>query len=98
MTNVPWPSLSRKAARDRKSTRLNSSHRCISYAVFCLKKKKRTQRYETLARRSVGARMLLVTATPMCNSACERLALIDLIVSGDAVASSCVTYIDVGCE
>src|SRR5437763_3538405 len=27
---------------DRKSTRLNSSHRCISYAVFCLKKKTRT--------------------------------------------------------
>src|SRR5437762_5654654 len=29
--------------RDRKSTRLNSSHRCISYAVFCLKKKKKTR-------------------------------------------------------
>src|SRR5207248_11127463 len=29
--------------RDRKSTRLNSSHRTISYAVFCLKKKKKTQ-------------------------------------------------------
>src|SRR5437764_10958502 len=28
-----------KFAEDRKSTRLNSSHRCISYAVFCLKKK-----------------------------------------------------------
>src|SRR5437764_15457466 len=28
--------------QDRKSTRLNSSHRCISYAVFCLKKKKIT--------------------------------------------------------
>src|SRR5437867_8680267 len=28
-------------SRDRKSTRLNSSHRTISYAVFCLKKKKR---------------------------------------------------------
>src|SRR5437762_4860038 len=27
--------------QDRKSTRLNSSHRCISYAVFCLKKKKK---------------------------------------------------------
>src|SRR5436189_2844660 len=27
------------AEEDRKSTRLNSSHRCISYAVFCLKKK-----------------------------------------------------------
>src|SRR5437879_8111526 len=26
---------------DRKSTRLNSSHRCISYAVFCLKKKRK---------------------------------------------------------
>src|SRR5437763_5801257 len=29
-----------QAKTDRKSTRLNSSHRCISYAVFCLKKKK----------------------------------------------------------
>src|SRR3712207_8458440 len=28
--------------RDRKSTRLNSSHANISYAVFCLKKKKKT--------------------------------------------------------
>src|SRR5438552_6046704 len=30
-------------ARDRKSTRLNSSHQIISYAVFCLKKKKKTR-------------------------------------------------------
>src|SRR5690348_17911423 len=30
-----------RAAGDRKSTRLNSSHPSISYAVFCLKKKKR---------------------------------------------------------
>src|SRR5207244_12161373 len=29
------------ALRDRKSTRLNSSHQIISYAVFCLKKKKK---------------------------------------------------------
>src|SRR5436189_4399945 len=35
----PLPSASRPSPpRDRKSTRLNSSHRCISYAVFCLKK------------------------------------------------------------
>src|SRR5437867_2807698 len=34
--------LSRCRARDRKSTRLNSSHRTISYAVFCLKKKTTT--------------------------------------------------------
>src|SRR5256885_14977329 len=31
------------APTDRKSTRLNSSHLVISYAVFCLKKKKKTQ-------------------------------------------------------
>src|SRR5437762_6822226 len=35
-------------AADRKSTRLNSSHRCISYAVFCLKKK--TIAYESPVR------------------------------------------------
>src|SRR5438132_12798432 len=33
----PWPRAFRQ--RDRKSTRLNSSHTVISYAVFCLKKK-----------------------------------------------------------
>src|SRR2546430_9555709 len=31
----------RRVSRDRKSTRLNSSHSQISYAVFCLKKKKK---------------------------------------------------------
>src|SRR5256885_6875194 len=35
---------SRNAAQDRKSTRLNSSHLVISYAVFCLKKKRNTRR------------------------------------------------------
>src|SRR5205809_4110246 len=34
------------AAPDRKSTRLNSSHGYISYAVFCLKKKRRFLRYD----------------------------------------------------
>src|SRR5437762_7981796 len=47
--SVPWRRFSSEfffissvwpAPTDRKSTRLNSSHRCISYAVFCLKKKK----------------------------------------------------------
>src|SRR5258708_31640691 len=32
---------SQPSSRDRKSTRLNSSHQIISYAVFCLKKKNR---------------------------------------------------------
>src|SRR5690242_21599046 len=35
------PILDGSAKPDRKSTRLNSSHMSISYAVFCLKKKKR---------------------------------------------------------
>src|SRR5437879_6659587 len=35
-----FPLTARVNRGDRKSTRLNSSHRCISYAVFCLKKKK----------------------------------------------------------
>src|SRR3989454_2311359 len=34
--------LDHASTRDRKSTRLNSSHLVISYAVFCLKKKKKT--------------------------------------------------------
>src|ERR1017187_10868746 len=47
-THPPCPSSHDQSQRaaflpsspDRKSTRLNSSHRCISYAVFCLKKQK----------------------------------------------------------
>src|SRR5256885_1930475 len=37
-----------RAPRDRKSTRLNSSHLVISYAVFCLKKKKPTRAHTPL--------------------------------------------------
>src|SRR2546430_10765776 len=39
----PAQHLPRRVLRDRKSTRLNSSHSQISYAVFCLKKKKKTK-------------------------------------------------------
>src|SRR5207248_4607823 len=38
----------RRPPRDRKSTRLNSSHRTISYAVFCLKKKRKVRSDDTL--------------------------------------------------
>src|SRR5206468_13063401 len=42
--NASAPSLAtQQVVIDRKSTRLNSSHDQISYAVFCLKKKKKTQ-------------------------------------------------------
>src|SRR5256884_4335873 len=45
-----------RAARDRKSTRLNSSHGYISYAVFCLKKKKQQRRAASrdIVRRASG--------------------------------------------
>src|SRR2546429_6647656 len=39
---MPPKTVNGTEARDRKSTRLNSSHGYISYAVFCLKKKKNT--------------------------------------------------------
>src|SRR5256886_12292351 len=46
----PFPELQvDRGRRDRKSTRLNSSHSQISYAVFCLKKKKTTKFYITSA-------------------------------------------------
>src|SRR5256885_8000521 len=50
----PWPSSTptttptSRANRDRKSTRLNSSHLVISYAVFCLKKKKKMHKLHYL--------------------------------------------------
>src|SRR5437763_5063325 len=41
VTATAWRPGSVPQVSDRKSTRLNSSHRCISYAVFCLKKKRK---------------------------------------------------------
>src|SRR2546430_13336154 len=40
----PYPDSELEGIADRKSTRLNSSHSQISYAVFCLKKKKKNRR------------------------------------------------------
>src|SRR5436189_3086900 len=44
LSTLDWKVYARIDRRDRKSTRLNSSHRCISYAVFCLKKKKKVKK------------------------------------------------------
>src|SRR2546430_7622919 len=49
--------------RDRKSTRLNSSHSQISYAVFCLKKKKKHQHFNP-ASIPTHTRALVYTAAP----------------------------------
>src|SRR5438067_8579170 len=48
---------------DRKSTRLNSSHVSISYAVFCLKKKKKKAEHEQIAAQKVQRRRLLSCIT-----------------------------------
>src|SRR5437867_5855740 len=47
MRSGPRPEAAAAADEDRKSTRLNSSHRTISYAVFCLKKKKKNENTNT---------------------------------------------------
>jgi superfamily II DNA or RNA helicase len=53
-----------------------------------------TQRYGALARRSIGARVMLVTATPLCNSADDLHALVALIAADDALRSHGVPSID----
>src|SRR5437870_11474609 len=50
---VEWLTLDSFSA-DRKSTRLNSSHVAISYAVFCLKKKKNSDKRRLCARSTRG--------------------------------------------
>ncbi|HWW60721.1 MAG TPA: DEAD/DEAH box helicase, partial [Thermoanaerobaculia bacterium] len=58
----------------------------------------RTQRYDALARRSIGARMLLVTATPVCNAIGDLRALVDLLARDDLLADRGVPSIDVAFE
>src|SRR3989475_3733161 len=54
---TPGPQRIGLALRDRKSTRLNSSHSQISYAVFCLKKKEHTS--ELQSQSNLVCRLLL---------------------------------------
>lgn len=55
----------------------------------------RTQRYAALARRSTGARLLLVTATPVCNGPADLESLLRLIVCDDALIGRGVPSIEV---
>src|SRR2546421_8177656 len=57
------------AARDRKSTRLNSSHDQISYAVFCLKKKKTGRNVQS------GVEITGAMALGLVGKAGQRLAI-----------------------
>lgn len=53
-----------------------------------------TQRYDALARRSIGARLLLITATPVCNSPDDLYALVSLIAADDAFRADGVPSIE----
>jgi superfamily II DNA or RNA helicase len=53
-----------------------------------------TQRYSALARRSIGARLLLLTATPICNSLDDLYALLALILADDALRLFGINSID----
>jgi superfamily II DNA or RNA helicase len=57
-----------------------------------------TLRYDALARRTVAARVLLVTATPLCNSARDLHALLRLALRDDALAECGVASIDLAFE
>src|SRR5437763_516278 len=82
---------------DRKSTRLNSSHRCSSYAVFCLKKKSNNTLLEAniSVRASISACIDSVTCTAIWSpsksalnaeqtSGCSWMALPSIIFGSDA--------------
>src|SRR2546430_12134670 len=58
--------------RDRKSTRLNSSHSQISYAVFCLKKKKKTNCTITVLPRRASPPTPLMSRRAHCPRALHK--------------------------
>src|SRR5688572_32292865 len=51
--NASQPQVALTRGQDRKSTRLNSSHSQISYAVFCLKKKKNKKKKITIRQNNI---------------------------------------------
>src|ERR1039457_2563696 len=62
------PSSGVKTCADRKSTRLNSSHLVISYAVFCLKK---TQSARSFASVFIAAAAFCAAALVLCGGGCR---------------------------
>jgi superfamily II DNA or RNA helicase len=73
---------------------LGDGHRFIVVDEAHAFRNRRTQRWSALARRSIASRLLLVTATPICNSADDLLALVALIAADDSLRCSGVASID----
>src|SRR2546430_9780158 len=79
------PRRLQRSARDRKSTRLNSSHSQISYAVFCLKKKKFTvQIHGTPCPHAPTVDPHLTSIDPFSSPMSTQLNLCYPIISGPA--------------
>src|SRR5579884_925004 len=80
--------------RDRKSTRLNSSHVANSYAVFCLKKKNMIEQWRLPAQHSVKLHMQrrtgypLLAAQHMCNA---HQVIIDVFFFNDTATTEIYT-------
>src|SRR5258708_9624393 len=77
-------------ALDRKSTRLNSSHQIISYAVFCLKKKKRTCQAAVCKR--TYPKTPTPTWSPQTTHVCSRVSSVITSSSGGAHRSDTCSH------
>src|SRR5437762_8045898 len=80
-----------RGCRDRKSTRLNSSHRCISYAVFCLKKK--NKQITTLQHKYHFIRLLPLLPSHLLSEVNERTSylMIQQLSKHYYITISCLT-------
>src|SRR2546427_8200353 len=68
---ISYPARGRCHSRDRKSTRLNSSHSQISYAVFCLKKKKKNANPKSARTKSTYSRIYYAVLIMKNNKECR---------------------------
>src|SRR5437588_5476762 len=79
--DITWISMGIRSTLDRKSTRLNSSHTVISYAVFCLKKKnKAVPSFVSGAMAKAGKGLLEGTLQAGTSAVADKL--LDLVVLG----------------
>src|SRR2546430_11720628 len=75
------------AKRDRKSTRLNSSHSQISYAVFCLKKKKNSETLPTQCSRYAA---LIAIDCPLSCTICLLSVFLCIVIAFSTCVSVCL--------
>src|SRR5256886_3527586 len=77
---------------DRKSTRLNSSHSQISYAVFCLKKKKKMKSIYDLVNRRTSCTFLVFLDVCLMPPNLDTAILVSCLLSLRVCSSVCICY------